>query len=100
MATKKGRIVKTSKVKSKKISLRFCVDCTTAVEDQLIVTGNLVDFLKQRIKVNNKTGNLGDHIHVNKAEGKIIVTSNIPMSKRYLKYLTKKFLKKHNLRDF
>jgi large subunit ribosomal protein L22e len=28
------------------------------------------------------------------------VTSNIPISKRYLKYLTKKFLKKNTLRDW
>lgn len=31
---------------------------------------------------------------------KITVTSEVPMSKRYLKYLTKKFLKKHNVRDW
>lgn len=31
---------------------------------------------------------------------KITVTSNIPFSKRYLKYLTKKFLKKNTLRDW
>lgn len=31
---------------------------------------------------------------------KLTVTSNIPLSKRYLKYLTKKFLKKNSLRDW
>lgn len=31
---------------------------------------------------------------------KITVTSNVPFSKRYLKYLTKKFLKKNTLRDW
>lgn len=31
---------------------------------------------------------------------KITVTSSIPLSKRYLKYLTKKFLKKNSLRDW
>ena len=31
---------------------------------------------------------------------KLTVTSNIPLSKRYLKYLTKKFLKKNALRDW
>ena len=30
----------------------------------------------------------------------ITVTSNIALSKRYLKYLTKKFLKKNSLRDW
>ena len=31
---------------------------------------------------------------------KLTVTSSIPLSKRYLKYLTKKFLKKNALRDW
>ena len=31
---------------------------------------------------------------------RITVTANIPFSKRYLKYLTKKFLKKNSLRDY
>lgn len=34
------------------------------------------------------------------ASNKITVTSNVPFSKRYLKYLTKKFLKKNTLRDW
>ena len=58
------------------------------------------DFLKSRIKVNNKTGQLGDNIQVSRADKKITVQSKIPMSKRYLKYLSKKFLKKKNMRDF
>lgn len=31
---------------------------------------------------------------------KIVLNSEIPFSKRYLKYLTKKYLKKNNLRDW
>lgn len=30
----------------------------------------------------------------------VTVTASIPISKRYLKYLTKKFLKKNQLRDW
>jgi len=37
---------------------------------------------------------------VTRDKTKITVTSEVPMSKRYLKYLTKKFLKKHNVRDW
>ena len=33
-------------------------------------------------------------------KSKVVVDSSIPMSKRYLKYLTKKYLKKQQLRDF
>jgi large subunit ribosomal protein L22e len=50
--------------------------------------------------VEGKTGNLGDSIKVVKKETNVLVTTSIPMSKRYLKYLTKKFLKKNELRDY
>jgi len=44
---------------------------------------------------------LGDNVKVARdGTTKITVTSNILLSKRYLKYLTKKFLKKNSLRDW
>lgn len=57
-------------------------------------------FLQDRIKVNNKTGKLGDAVVVSRDKSRITVDANIKFSKRYLKYLTKKFLKKQNLRDW
>merc|ERR1719323_2801208 len=53
---------------------------------------NCADFekyLQERIKIGGKTSNFGKEF-----------TSDIPFSKRYLKYLTKKYLKKNNLRDW
>ena len=66
--------------------------------------------------MNGKTGNLGNEVNLSKDKNTISVTSDIPFSKRYvssiyewiyllnicryLKYLTKKFLKKNNLRDY
>ena len=57
-------------------------------------------FLHERIKVNGKAGVLGDDVSISREESKVTVTAHIPMSKRYLKYLTKKYLKKHQLRDW
>ena len=51
-------------------------------------------FLAERIKVGGKAGALGDVVSVAADKTKVTVTSDAPMSKRYLKYLTKKFLKK------
>ncbi|VDN35341.1 unnamed protein product [Gongylonema pulchrum] len=34
------------------------------------------------------------------AKTKVILTSEVPFSKRYLKYLTKKYLKRNALRDW
>lgn len=57
-------------------------------------------YLHERIKVNGKTNNLGNAVSIERNKTKITVTSDIPFSKRYLKYLTKKYLKKNNLRDW
>ena len=57
-------------------------------------------FLAERIKVAGKAGALGDIVSVSSDKTKVTVTSDAPMSKRYLKYLTKKYLKKHNVRDW
>lgn len=57
-------------------------------------------FLVERIKVNNKTGQLGTAVKVSRDKSKITVEATQKFSKRYLKYLTKKFLKKQNLRDW
>lgn len=58
-------------------------------------------FLHDRIKIEGRTGGLADKVTIVRADdAKITVTANQEFSKRYLKYLTKKFLKKHQLRDW
>lgn len=77
------------------------------------------------MKYNGKTNNFGNVISLEKTKTKIIVNSDVPFTKRYLKviivvcniftnehcfiwyfhsrylkYLTKKYLKKNNLRDW
>lgn len=88
------------KGKSKKPQT-FVIDCTKPVDDKIMEIGTFEKYLRDKIKINNKTGNLTDDLMtVTKDKTKITVTSEIPISKRYLKYLTKKFLKKHNVRDW
>ena len=57
-------------------------------------------FLTQNIKVENKKGNLGKDITITLDKESVAVESKIPLSKRYLKYLTKKYLKKQDLKEF
>ena len=45
-------------------------------------------------------GALGEAVSVSSDKTKVTVTSEVAMSKRYMKYLTKKYLKKHNVRDW
>ena len=43
---------------------------------------------------------MGKDVSLAKEKNKIVLTSSVPFSKRYLKFLTKKYLKKNNLRDW
>merc|ERR1711948_153692 len=93
MGPKKGAAAKFAK---------FAIDYTVPLQGGLLLKGGeqFEQFLLEKIKVNGKTGNLGDKVQINREKSKIYVTAEMPFSKRYLKYLTKKFLKKQGLRDF
>lgn len=56
--------------------------------------------MHDRIKVEGRTNNLTDAVTISRSDNKVIVVATIPFSKRYLKYLTKKFLKKNQIRDW
>eukprot|EP00438_Fugacium_kawagutii_P027415 Skav212004 [mRNA] locus=scaffold304:169184:170458:+ [translate_table: standard] len=97
--------VKTAKTKggadkTKKSTLKFTLDCQQPADDNIIETKDFEQFLMKKIKVDGKAGNLGDKISINREKAKIHVTAEAPFSKRYLKYLGKKYLKAQQLRDF
>ncbi|KIM26924.1 hypothetical protein M408DRAFT_330294 [Serendipita vermifera MAFF 305830] len=79
---------------------KFIIDYARPVSDQIFDTAAFEKFLHDHIKVDGKEGNLGDKVKIHKNDQRLTLTSQIPFSKRYLKYLTKKFLKKSTLRDF
>ena len=70
------------------------------IEDNVIVLNDFENFLKQKVKVDGKAGNLGNSVSITKDSNSIIVQATIPFSKRYLKYLTKKYLKKQDLKEY
>jgi large subunit ribosomal protein L22e len=86
--------------KGKKQVLKYFIDCRLPIEDNVIVLKDFVDFLTAHIKVDNKVNNLGSAVTVAMDKESIVVESKIPLSKRYLKYLTKKYLKKQDLKEF
>ena len=79
---------------------RFTIDCTVPVDDNVIELPKFVKFLGDRVKVNGKAGVLGDSVKIDSDSKMIHVDAKLPFSKRYLKYLSKKYLKKQQLRDF
>lgn len=80
---------------------KFVVDCSAAVNEGVVITKDFEKFLHDKIKVNGKAGALGSKVSISaETKGKVTVNAELPFSKRYLKYLSKKFLKKHELIDF
>ncbi|KAF2188940.1 ribosomal protein L22e, partial [Zopfia rhizophila CBS 207.26] len=87
--------------KGQKIIKKFTINCQQPVNDKIFDIQAFEKFLHDRIKVDGRTGNLGDNIQISApGDGKIDVIAHQEFSGRYLKYLTKKFLKKQQLRDW
>ena len=84
----------------KKNQIKLFIDCTHPVEDGIMNCADFEKYLQERIKIAGKTSNFGKEFTMERQKTKLAFTSDIPFSKRYLKYLTKKYLKKNNLRDW
>merc|ERR1712096_375574 len=89
----KGKAVKKL---GKKNQIKLFIDCTHPVEDGIMNCADFEKYLHERIKVGGKTNNFGKELTMERQKTKIALTSDVPFSKRYLKYLTKKYLKKNN----
>ncbi|KAM6498231.1 Ribosomal protein L22e [Amanita muscaria] len=80
---------------------KFVIDYSKPAADGVFDGADFEKYLHDRIKVDGKAGQLGENIKITRdGSNKITVTASIAFSKRYLKYLTKKFLKKNSLRDW
>uniref|UniRef100_A0A667HF78 Large ribosomal subunit protein eL22 n=2 Tax=Lynx canadensis TaxID=61383 RepID=A0A667HF78_LYNCA len=62
---------------------------------------NFKQFLQERLQVSGQAESLGGGVvTIERSKSKITVTSEVPSSKRCLKHLAKKHLKKNNLHDW
>ncbi|GAA5835567.1 hypothetical protein JCM9279_004583 [Rhodotorula babjevae] len=87
--------------KAKVAPTKFVIDYSGPANDKIFDAAAYEKFLVDHIKVEGKTGQLGDDVKLQReGSGKLSVTSTVPFSKRYLKYLTKKFLKKNQMREW
>ena len=84
----------------KVLTKKWTIDCSEPVGDDIFDIAAFEKFLKEKIKVGGKPGALGEAVTVTREPTVISVTAKIAFSKRYLKYLTKKFLKQQQLRDY
>ncbi|KAK2741851.1 60S ribosomal protein L22 [Onygenales sp. PD_40] len=87
--------------KVQKVTKKYIINASQPANDKIFDVSAFEKFLHDRIKVEGRVGNLGDSVQIAQTgDGKIEVVTHIPFSGRYLKYLTKKFLKKQQLRDW
>ena len=96
----RGQMRMPSLPKGKKI---FKVDCSTPAQDD-IMDADLMNayqqYLAENIKLHGRKGKLGDKVKITQVNNVVTVATTMAYRKRYVKYLTKKFLKKKNLRDW
>jgi large subunit ribosomal protein L22e len=55
----KAKVPEVKKAEERKVVKNFSIDCSKPVEDKVFNTTNFAEYLRQRIKVNGRTGKLG-----------------------------------------
>jgi len=99
-APKASSAKKAGKKAPKRVNLKYTIDASEPAADEIFDISSFEKFLHDRIKIGGKTGVLGEQVTITREGSVITVQSKVALSKRYLKYLTKKFLKKQVLRDY
>ncbi|CAB4401745.1 ribosomal protein L22e [Rhizophagus irregularis] len=96
----KGGSAKTSKKVPQK--QKYIIDASGPSRDKIFDSAAFEKFLHDKVKINGRPGQLGDIVTISRSDDhKItITTSTHVFSKRYMKYLTKKFMKQHRIRDW
>ena len=95
---KRGKSAKPKKVKVR--TAKYLIECQNTVEDNVITLDSFAKFLRDNIKNEGKKNNLGEKVTVSTEGFNVAVTVKGDFSKRYLKYLSKKYLKKQDMRDY
>ena len=87
---------------------KYSVDFSNPLENKLLTLESVLKFLQNNMKLNGLKGKLGKTILINTDEKReksktsivILVDSSIKFSKRYIRYLVKKFLKKEGVAKY
>merc|ERR1712154_322710 len=100
----KARIARRAKIMAyrAKATSKFQIRCRKPVEDEIFDVDEFVKYIKEHFKVDGKTGKVGpgQTVNVQKSVSTVHVMSKAPFPKYYLKFLTKRYLKRHGLRDY
>ncbi|EAN90474.1 putative 60S ribosomal protein L22 [Trypanosoma cruzi] len=86
--------------KGKKV---FKIDCTIPANDGIFseeILGNFEQYFQENVKLNGRKGKLTEKVRVGLRNNVLTIATTMAYRKKYFKYLTKKFLKKKDLRDW
>ncbi|CAI4420042.1 AEL_collapsed_G0015530.mRNA.1.CDS.1 [Saccharomyces cerevisiae] len=86
--------------RKQKVIKTLTVDVSSPTENGVFDPASYSKYLIDHIKVDGAVGNLGNAIEVSEDGSIVTVVSSAKISGKYLKYLTKKYLKKNQLRDW
>merc|ERR1712110_1299400 len=83
------------------MGIKFTIDISQAMDDddQVVDMNHYLDFLKNNLKVNGKKG-ASEYVTIEPSNKKVIVSTKVQFGKRYLKYLTKKYLKQQDINQY
>ncbi|XP_016946617.1 60S ribosomal protein L22 [Drosophila biarmipes] len=94
-------VLRGKRLPKKKVWQRFVIDCVCVAEDLILDVADFEKYLKTHIKVKNKINQLNDLVTFERVKNSsLVIHSGVHFSKRYFKYLIKRYLKKHSLRDW
>ena len=91
-----------------KIYKKYTVDFNSPVDNNLLTLESALKYMQSNMKINGLKGKLGDTIKISitgkkdKTKNTLIVSvdSQLQFSKRYIRYLVKKFLKREGIARF
>ncbi|KAJ3228926.1 hypothetical protein HDU81_005797 [Chytriomyces hyalinus] len=75
--------------------VKYTVDCSKPAGDSIFDTAAFEKYVHDRVKVDGRTNNLGSTVSIVRNGASLTITAAPgTVAKRYVKYLTKKYLKK------
>ena len=91
-----------------KIYKKYTIDFSAPVDNNLLTLESALKYLQSNMKLNGLKGKLGDSIKISstektdKAKNTLVISvdNSLEFSKKYLKYLVKKFLKREGIGKF
>ena len=87
---------------------KFTVDFNAPVDNNLLTLESALKYMQSNMKINGLKGKLGNRIKISMTDKKdktknnlvVFVDTTLQFSKRYIRYLVKKFLKREGIARF